>query len=137
MSNHTPTPWNYKVAIMPNGIEKSFDCAIVDGDGHIIAETFGKVAYNRGTMKGAYLERPAPANAAHIVRCVNSHDQLVEALRLATNELNIIRARDGAPQHIDWDRGQPIQADGCTKEWWNELTEKCFAALALAQKGTP
>ena len=55
---------------------------------------------------------------------------LVEALDLATKELNAIRARDGAPQHIDWHRGQPIQTDGCTKEWWNELTEKCFAALA-------
>ena len=56
--------------------------------------------------------------------------KLREALEPATKELNAIRARDGAPQHITWERGQPIQLHGCDPDWWNELTEQCFAALA-------
>ncbi len=62
---------------------------------------------------------------------------LVEALKLATHELNAIRARDGAPQHIDWHRGQPLQTDSCTHEWWNELTERCYAAIAKASPPLP
>lgn len=58
---------------------------------------------------------------------------LLEALKLATHELNAIRARDGAPQHIDWYRGHPIQTNGCTHEWWDELTEKCMQAIAQAE----
>ncbi len=57
---------------------------------------------------------------------------MIEALLLATQELNAIRARDGAPQHIDWHRGQPMQTDSCTHEWWNELTEKCLDAIEKA-----
>ena len=56
--------------------------------------------------------------------------RLRTVLNLATKELIAIRARDGAPQHIDWNRGRPIQTDGCTAEWWNELTEMCICALA-------
>lgn len=58
---------------------------------------------------------------------------LLEVLELAAKELNTIRVRDGAPQHVNWWRGTPIQTDGCTHEWWNELTEKCFAAIAKAK----
>ena len=67
-------------------------------------------------------------------RLVAVNEKLVEALGLATQELISIRARDGAPQHIDWHRGQPIQTSSCTEEWWNELTEKCSTALAQARK---
>ena len=63
--------------------------------------------------------------------------ELVEALRLAAKELNAIRARDGAPQHIDWYRGQPMQTDSCTHEWWNELTERCHAALVMVYGKDP
>lgn len=54
--------------------------------------------------------------------------ELHELVRLAHNEFNTIRARDGAPQHIDWYRGQPMQSDGCTHEWWDEMTERLNAA---------
>jgi hypothetical protein len=57
---------------------------------------------------------------------------LLAALRKATHELNAIRARDGAPQHISWDRGHAIQTDGCPHEYWDTLTEECFAAIARA-----
>lgn len=56
------------------------------------------------------------------------------ALEKATYELNAIRARDGAPQHIDWYQGRPIQSDSCTHEYWNQLTEECYAALNLTKK---
>lgn len=59
-----------------------------------------------------------------------SHKRMREALEKAVYELNAIRARDGAPQHIDWHRGQPLQTDSCTHEHWNALTEQCFAALS-------
>lgn len=72
---------------------------------------------------GAVSETALCAEAADAI------EALTAALKKATHELNAIRARDGAPQHIDWYRGQPIQTDGCTKEYWDELTEQCFAAL--------
>lgn len=62
--------------------------------------------------------------------------ELLAALQKATHELNAIRARDGAPQHISWDRGHAIQTDGCTHEYWNALTEECFAAIAKATTET-
>ena len=71
-------------------------------------------------------------SAERVVTKAMAAESLFEALELATKELNIVRARDGAPQHIDWHRGQPLQTDGCTHAWWNELTEKCFAALEKA-----
>lgn len=79
-------------------------------------------------------------NLAHAELIIADHgavaqrDRLVEALGLATQELISIRARDGAPQHIDWHRGQPIQTSSCTEEWWDELTEKCRAILDEARK---
>lgn len=60
------------------------------------------------------------------------NDVLLEALKKATHELNAIRARDGAPQHIHWDRGRPLQTDSCTHEYWDALTEECFAAIRKA-----
>ncbi len=56
--------------------------------------------------------------------------EVVGALKLAEYELIAIRARDGAPQHIDWSGGRPLQTSSCTHEWWNEVTEKCSKALA-------
>lgn len=56
--------------------------------------------------------------------------ELVAWVELATNEFNAVRARDGAPQHIDWYHGQPLQTDSCTHEWWSEMTENGFALIA-------
>ncbi len=58
---------------------------------------------------------------------------LLQALKKATHELNAIRARDGAPQHISWDRGHPMQTDGCTHEYFDSLVEECFAAIEEAE----
>ncbi len=66
------------------------------------------------------------------IKAINA--DLLAMLKLATHELNAIRARDGAPQHIDWYRGRPMQNSSCTDEWWDELTEKCFAAIAKAEQ---
>lgn len=74
------------------------------------------------------------ADARLIVRAVNCHDAIVEALELAYKELNAIRARDGAPQHIDWDRGRPFQTSGCTEEWFGEVVDKARAALAQVEE---
>lgn len=71
--------------------------------------------------------------AVEAAQAVSGHGELLTCLRLATHELNAIRARDGAPQHIEWDRGQPLQTSSCTDEWWNELTERCLAAIARAE----
>lgn len=70
---------------------------------------------------------------AEIIDKETGQAELIEALELATYEINAINARDGAPQHIAWHKGQPIQTDGCTHEWWAELLEKCNAALAKAR----
>lgn len=87
--------------------------------GEHVAETIADEAARRiREIEGKLAESSADA------------DRLAEALNLAVYELHAIRARDGAPQNIVWDRGHPIQTQSCTNEWWNELTEKCFAVLA-------
>ena len=58
---------------------------------------------------------------------------LLAALKVATHELKAIRARDGAPQFIEWDRGQPTQISSCTDEWWDGLTKTCLDAIAFAE----
>ncbi len=55
--------------------------------------------------------------------------ELVAGLRIAANEFNAIRARDGAPQHIDWYRGRPMQTDSVTHEAWDEWTEMLLALV--------
>lgn len=75
--NHTKTPWTHRRATKPHGIEQSIDCAILDAENEIIAETFEKVGR---TSEGAFLTRPAEANAAHIVHCVNSYHLMKLAL---------------------------------------------------------
>ena len=56
--------------------------------------------------------------------------RLAEALRLAAQELNAIRARDGAPQHVQWGpNGRAFVTDACTHEWWDQLTEQCHEAV--------
>lgn len=65
---------------------------------------------------------------------IETQRELVEALDKATSELNAIRARDGAPQHIDWYQGRPLQTSSVTHEYWEALTEQCFAALKKARK---
>lgn len=81
-----------------------------------------------GLRVGPLMLNEALQQAAALIRAQH------EALTLAAHELNAIRARDGAPQHIQWDRGRPIQTDSCTHEWWNTVTERCYAALAKAKE---
>ena len=60
--------------------------------------------------------------------------ELLAALKDATWEIKAIGARDGAPQHINWDTGHlPMQTSSCTEEWWDALTVKCEAAIAKAE----
>lgn len=67
MSKHTPTPWHVR-AIM-----ESRD--IVSETGVLIAEVSNE-------------ENGREANARHIVHCVNSHDDLVEALKFVLTAFN-------------------------------------------------
>ena len=107
MSAHTPGPWKW-VRVAKDQCVPEF------------------------TLRGPnvlcryWYDKP-PSGDAHLIAAA---PDLLVALTLATAELNTIRARDGAPQHIFWHRGRPVQIDGCTHEWWNELTEKCESAIA-------
>ena len=87
MSAHTPTPWrvleNTRGLIVP-----------ADGDGsHRVASTVDRVAYERDPDN--YHDDNAArdeANAARIVKCVNAHDELVEALKTALADLDRLAA---------------------------------------------
>lgn len=52
----------------------------------------------------------------------------VKALWQAWMELNAIRARDGAPQHIDWYQGRPIQTAGCDPDYFGKVVNDCASA---------
>lgn len=68
-AQHTPTPWKV------NGIDHIFTT-----NEKLIATTFIDAGMTREDRK---------ANAEHIVRCVNSHDALVGALRDITGEQDV------------------------------------------------
>ena len=89
-----------------------------------------------GPLYNAGFKAGQEASKAENACLRTSKAELLEALKLATKELNAIRARDGAPQHIDWGKDGPMQIDGCSPGWWDELTEKCLSAIANAEKGT-
>jgi hypothetical protein len=61
---HTPTPWS-----------------LVDS-----TEIYGADSRRVGDLAEVVQSRRQLADAAHIVRCVNHHDQLVAALQLLTDE---------------------------------------------------
>lgn len=70
-TTHTPTPWNvdeYK--------------SIVDSEGNTISANGFAMVMSYGEE-----QKKAQANAAHIVKCVNMHDELVKALKNAREEL--------------------------------------------------
>lgn len=60
---HTPTPWSVKEC------DKT---AIIDVNGNVILDT---------AFSDFHLEDDDKPNAAHIVKCVNLHDELVAALK--------------------------------------------------------
>jgi hypothetical protein len=69
-ATHTPTPWRVTDA----------DCC-TDGDdvkATILADSGRLICHIDRDYRA-----PAEANAAHIVRCVNAHDELIAALRYA------------------------------------------------------
>ena len=68
---------------------------------------------------------------ARLVRAESIIAEKNKALGVAFNEMNAIRARDGAPQHIDWYKGRPLQTSSCTEEWFAQATDIISAALAL------
>ena len=86
MKEHTKVPWESWPAKIPNGTEQSMDYGILDGDGELIAECFEKVGR---TSEGRFIERPANANAAFIVRACNAHEQLVAALEKAVETIKV------------------------------------------------
>ncbi len=110
---HTPGPWFVK------GCEKA------PRDIHIHGQFWQtRIATTSGLCQDAIDKANADLIAAA--------PELLEALELATHELNAIRARDGHPVSYQFGPNGPIRIDLCTDEWWDELTEKCFATIAKA-----
>lgn len=66
---HTPTPWK-------NGFKRMDESVVITSGG--LALTVAVV--HQGAINHA------EANAAHIVKCVNMHDELVGALKLMMEE---------------------------------------------------
>lgn len=81
-TQHTPTPWHY------NGGKKIYIYSS-HRNGAYCAEI------NTTSDNGDKI-RDAEANAAHIVKCVNLHDELVEALDFMISEYSgILECRQG------------------------------------------
>jgi hypothetical protein len=76
MTEHTPTPWTARSQMSKD--QKSFGWILEHANGRIGWSSFATAVPNEG--EGAPYVIGA-ANAAFIVRAVNSHDMLVEALQ--------------------------------------------------------
>lgn len=123
MAAHTPGSWIAELSANSFGSNGRFTiCKDTASDARtLICE-----------MPHAFARRSQAAESEANARLIAAAPDMLEAPKLAAKELNAIRARDGAPQHIDWYRGIPMQTSSCTDEWWDELTETCFAAIAKA-----
>ena len=77
---HTPTPWTITKAHKPDNAG-GWDWAILDPDRKVIAEVFDVVGEDRYGVQ----RRPSEVNAALIVKAVNNHQALIDALKLATD----------------------------------------------------
>lgn len=90
-AKHTATPWNYSASGSNMHDNYSQDFAIFrkeDSGVTLVAGVFGDVIGGHEAAK---------ANAAHIVRCVNAHDDLVNALTgLLSESPNQTKAGDAA-----------------------------------------
>lgn len=95
MSEHTPTPWAVPVS---------------EGNDTLICEDLGEklgtiIADVSRPIKNFTLYRDiswdeAAANAAFIVKAVNNHDALVEALKMARNRIAVL-GPFAATRHFD------------------------------------
>ena len=111
---HTPTPWGKRRALRP--VDGEYDCGIwaeIEDRPHVIAECYGRVSDT--------IRPDAEANAAFIVRAVNAHEALVEAL----NRLE----RWSTPFIED----TPISAETLWREFPAAI-KNARAALALAKE---
>lgn len=74
MSNHTPTPWVFKDLAKEYNDEGSPSYEVCGGDGKT-TYLFDDTAY--------YPSAPSKDDAAHIVKCVNTHEELLGVLEEA------------------------------------------------------
>lgn len=79
-TKHTPTPWRVEADTTLIWGDCNPDDNSTRGMGYPIAKCNINPSGNWST--GPYADEGA-ANAAHIVKCVNLHDELVEALKQA------------------------------------------------------
>ena len=98
-SNHTPIPWQTPSA--STGVYSRNDALIASCGTHTIIEAL----QGRGSPT-AITERTMMANARHIVRCVNAHDDLLAACKKAESELK--RLFSTYRLHSAWDELRPI-----------------------------
>lgn len=94
----TPKPWTAKVlerqgfAQYPTGYK-----TIIDLDATFNAEDQGRGIRSAGTL--IVFGPEGEANAAHIVRCVNTHDELIEALKQTVKTIEAQYA-DGVSEYV-------------------------------------
>jgi hypothetical protein len=108
-TNHTPGPWR-----------------VTDADGCTDGDDIKATILADSGRLICHIDRdyraPAEANAAHIVRCVNAHDELVAALRMIDKaQADCVRYADVPGSGTDW----------CT--YCLELANIARAALARVQ----
>jgi hypothetical protein len=144
MMTHTPTPWDFPVYLaspkmiaeaaavginFPRMIHTDGSVNIMagpeDGDSKVVAHVMCQSDFKRGTGHSAdCLERDA--NAAFIVRAVNSHAALVEALR------DLLAVAEQALPIIDAYRRHALGEGDVSAYNIRQLAPRARAALAAA-----
>lgn len=93
MTKHTPTPWNTSYLKLPSGADQY-------NGWHIKAEDLNKtpvalVLETIGGKKNKLNQSPRQkANALHIVKCVNSHEELISLLYEVKNYFRMTEKED-------------------------------------------
>jgi hypothetical protein len=114
---HTPTPWF--------ATENAYGCAFVHGGPEL--ESFG-TKYRALICGGNSHDTLTTANAAFIVKAVNSHDRLKAALA------EVLSYREGRAPY-DFHRLPADERGNAAFDAWQEVEAKARAAIASAEAG--
>jgi len=128
MSKHTPTPWKIGYGDGIFGDVASWSAHMDDVECHEIVIRSGREAV--AIIYYGDTDGPSEANARHIVKAVNYHDRLTEALRNAVR----IMESDAVQIEGEWGVGKGLESMRRDGELPEELEDAVSILTELDQQ---
>jgi hypothetical protein len=117
-TKHTPTPWRSSAEVTQEKNPRRFESAVTTDSGTILNIPVASCAF-----PGLLRQEECEANAAFIVRAVNCHDEMADALAASKSAIEgLLRILA-----VDFSTFSPTEGP-----FWKAVS-KCNAALAKAE----